>query len=328
MLKLINLSTYEYDMERYDNDSQKINEFLDIHNIDGIELFGLDAYKEMLVPKHRIKGIHLRHYPMWLDFWKENYKEMYDDFKSVDDIIKFYGGSEKNVIIDAFRKEIKMAEELNAEYVVFHVSNVKLKHCYNYNFTYTDKDVLDASIELINEIFKDLNTNITILFENLWWPGLRMVDVELVRYFLENIQYENKGVMLDTGHLLNTNLDIENEEDGIDYLIETVNKLGNLKEYIKGIHLSKSLSSEYVKKQILKYRKKEVNFEDISEKVFFHIINIDQHKPFTNRKIKALIDMIDPKYLVYEFITISLDELSSFINIQDTTLELCNEVII
>ncbi|MDO7206222.1 hypothetical protein Q5M85_21135 [Paraclostridium bifermentans] len=42
--------------------------------------------------------------------------------------------------------------------------------------TYTDKDVIDASIELVNEIFKDLDTEVTILFENLWWPGLRMVD--------------------------------------------------------------------------------------------------------------------------------------------------------
>ena len=42
-----------------------------------------------------------------------------------------------------------------------------------------------------------------------------MTDPELVRYFIENIEYKNKGIMLDTGHLLNTNLDINNEEEVI-----------------------------------------------------------------------------------------------------------------
>ncbi len=101
-----------------------------------------------------------------------------------------------------------------------------------------------------------------------------MTDPELVRYFIENIEYEHKGLMLDTGHLLNTNLDINTEEEGIDYLIETVKNLGDMKDYIKGIHLNN------------------------------------------------LIEMINPKYLVYEFITTSLEELSNFIKIQDKVLGL------
>lgn len=58
--------------------------------------------------------------------------------------------------------------------------------------------------------------------------------------------------MLDTGHLLNTNLDINTEEEVIDYLIE----------------------------------------------------------------------MINPKFLVYEFITTSLEELTNFIKIQNKALDL------
>lgn len=327
MLKIINLSTYNYDMDRYDNDCHKVEEFLNNHNIDAIELLAPLGYREDLISKHNIKGVHLKHYPMWLDFWQGNKKGLLEDFNSVEDIINFYGGNDKKAIINHYREEIKIAEELNAEYVVFHVSNVKLKHCYNYEFAYSDKQVIDVTIELVNEIFRDFDTSITILFENLWWPGLRMVDKELAKYFIEQIEYENKGFMLDTGHLLNTNLDIDNEEDGIDYLIKVVNNLGELKDYIKGVHLSKSISAEYVRNEILKFRKVELSFEEMNQNVFLHIFNIDQHKPFTNKKIKELIGIISPKYLVYEFITVSLEELSKFISIQDETLDLFQEAI-
>lgn len=322
MLKIINLSTYSYDMDRYNNNCENINKFLKNHNIDAIELFAPSGYSEELIPENRIKGIHLKHFPIWLDFWNGNKKGMLEDFDSVEGIINNYGGSDKKAIINQYKEEIKLSERLNAEYVVFHVSNTKLKHCYNYNFTYTDKDVIDASIELVNEIFKDLDTGVTILFENLWWPGLRMVDKKLVKYFIESIEYENKGFMLDTGHLLNTNLNIDTEEEGIDYLLEIIDELGDLKSYIKGIHLSKSISSKYVKNQILKYENLEINYSEMIKDIIFHILKIDEHKPFTNKKIKKLIDIINPKYLVYEFITTSLDELSDFINIQDKTLGL------
>ncbi|MGX4600157.1 TIM barrel protein [Faecalimicrobium sp. JNUCC 81] len=322
MLKMINLSTYNYDMERYNNNYENINKFLKNHNIDAIELFAPLGYSEELIPKNKIKGIHLKHFPTWLDFWNGNKKGTLEDFDSVENITNNFGGNDKKAIINQYKEEIKIAESLNAEYVVFHVANVKLKHCYNYNFTYTDKDVIDATIELVNEIFKDLDTDVTILFENLWWPGLRMVDKELAKYFIENIEYENKGFMLDTGHLLNTNLNISTEEEGIDYLLDTINNLGELKKYIKGIHLSKSISSKYVKSQIPKYENLEMDYNEIINDIVFHILKIDEHKPFTNKKIKTVIDIINPKYLVYEFITTSLDELSDFINIQDETLEL------
>lgn len=328
MLKIINLSTYKFDMDRYENNRENINKFLKNHKVDAIELLAPLGYEEELISKDIIKGVHLKHYPMWLDFWNGNKEGLLEDFNSVEDVINFYGGNSKKDIIDHYKKEIKAAESLNAEYAVFHVSHVKLNHCYSYDFTYTDKNVIDSTIELVNEIFKDLDTNINILFENLWWPGLRMVDCELVKYFIENIEYENKGFMLDTGHLLNTNLNINTEEEGIDFLIDTVNNLGGLKKYIKGIHLSKSISSKYVKEQISKFSNTSKKIDVFNEEVYFHVAKIDEHKPFTNKKIKDLVDMINPKYLVYEFITTSLEELSKYINIQDNTLELYKKVFI
>ena len=100
---------------------------------------------------------------------------------------------------------------VNPEYLVWHVSNCNLKEIFTFDFFYNDAQVIDASIEVFNAVSECIPDNVIVLFENLWWPGLKMTDPELVRYFIENIEYKNKGIMLDTGHLLNTNLDINND---------------------------------------------------------------------------------------------------------------------
>ena len=53
MIKAINLSTYQYDMDRYNNNYKNVNKFLEDNNINAIELFGLQLYNEELIPKDR-----------------------------------------------------------------------------------------------------------------------------------------------------------------------------------------------------------------------------------------------------------------------------------
>ena len=139
-----------------------------------------------------------------------------------------------------------------------------------------------------------------------------------------NINYIDTGAMYRaiTYKCLQNNIDINNEEEGIDYLVETISNLGDMKDYIKGIHLSKSLSGKYVKEQIEKYKNKDIDYSEVNNEIIYHILNIDEHKPFTNNKINNLIEMINPKFLVYEFITTSLEELSDFIKTQNKVLGL------
>ena len=73
---------------------------------------------------------------------------------------------------------------------------------------------------------------------------------------------------------------------------------------------------------IKKYKNKDIDYSEVNNEIIYHILNIDEHKPFTDNKINNLIEMINPKFLVYEFITTSLEELSNFIKIQDKVLGL------
>ena len=87
-----------------------------------------------------------------------------------------------------------------------------------------------------------------------------------------NINYIDTGAMYRaiTYKCLQNNIDINNEEEGIEYLIETISNLGDMKDYIKGIHLSKSLSGKYVKEQIEKYKNRNqdlLSYIDAKDKI-------------------------------------------------------------
>ncbi len=317
MLKLINFSTYNYDLEKFHYDSQNITRFLERHTMDGIELLNPIAWKKDILPSKIVKGIHLKYYPTWLDFWNNNKVAMLKQFKSMDVVEKYYGGIQRKIIIEHYRKEIEMASKIGAEYVVFHVAHVEVEHTYDYNFTYSDYEIIDAAAEVINEVFEKLDTNIKLLFENVWWPGFTMLDKSMAVRLLDKVKYANKGFMLDTSHLMNTNLYLKDEKQGIEYIINTINNLGELKSLIKGIHLNCSLSGEYVREQINNRKTKEFTLNPMSEEVFMHVFNIDRHKPFTDNSVKKIIELINPKYLVYELIASSLTELEEYIEVQD-----------
>jgi DNA-binding MltR family transcriptional regulator len=322
MLKLTNFSTYNYDLERFNYDHNKIKFFLERHNMDGFELLNPIMWQENIIPQKLVKGVHLKYYPTWLDFWNGNRKALLDQFKSMDVVEKYYEGISKEVMIQHYRKEIEMATKMGAEYVVFHVAHVQVEHTYDYNFTYSDDEVMDASIDLINKVFKNLNTNVKLLFENLWWPGFTMLDKDIAFKLLNKVQYSNKGFMLDTAHLMNTNLYLKDEKQGIEYIINTINALGELKSSIKGIHLNCSLSGEYVLEQIKnkKYQEKEFDLNPLSEEIFMHVFRIDSHKPFTDKSIKKLVEFINPEYLVYEFVANSIEQLEQYIETQDSSM--------
>ncbi len=317
MLKLMNLSTYNYDVERFDCSKHNLVNFLRKNKMDGIELLHPIGFKENIIPAEVVKGVHLKYYPTWLDFWNNNTQELLKQFKSLGIIEKYYGGIDRQIMIEHYKKEIRKANEINAEYVVFHVAHVQEKHTYDYDFTYTDEEVIDAAADLINEVFDGIETNVKLLFENVWWPGFTMLSYNNACRLLNEVKYSNKGFMLDTAHLMNTNLQLKSEKQGIEYIINTIKNLGELKDLIKGIHLNCSLSGEYVMKKINSTRGKEFNLNPMDEEVFMHVFNIDNHKPFKDTSVKKLIDFIKPEYIVYEFVANSIKELEEYIQTQD-----------
>lgn len=322
---LINTSNHISDLQRFENSSLNLEEFLIDNKLTGVELIQCGPLDESALNKKLIKGVHLRYYPMWLDFWKGDKKALLKQFGSEESISYFYGEEGIEGVIKEYRKELNFAKEVGAKYVVLHVSHVELPHVYNYNFTYSNKEVIDASIDFLNKVLQGFEADFYLLFENLWWPGLDFLDRHSLERLINEVNFKNKGFMLDTAHLINTNIDINTEEEGISYILNTIENLGDLKEYIKGIHFNLSLSGAYVREKIKSKSpfvepKNKEDFYKNFKIAYDHIFNIDWHKPFTNKKAREILDSINPQFLVYEFSAKTRAELEDYIKIQHKAL--------
>lgn len=75
---------------------------------------------------------------------------------------------------------------------------------------------------------------------------------------------------------------------------------------VRGIHLHKSLSGEYIKEK----SRKPIGGCDMNERVMNHVLKIDQHQPFTTNAVQRLVDYVKPEFLVHEFMYSSMEEWS------------------
>ncbi len=125
---------------------------------------------------------------------------------------------------------------------------MSLEESCTYRWLHSDCEVLDGAIEFINELLRGVEPSFDFLVENQWRPGFTFTEPEKTEYLLSQIEYPRKGIMLDTGHLMNTNRDIRSQADGINYISEMIGLHGSMKDRIKGVHFHQSVSGRYVKK--------------------------------------------------------------------------------
>ena len=316
MLQLVNISNYTSDIELINNNPIVLKNFLKQHNLDGLEIMFCDTWNERLHPTEVVQGVHLRFWPTWLDFWRGDKKELLKQFGSEDKIIACYGGLSREAWLAIYRANIRAAVRTGAKYLVFHVSHARIPEIFSWQFSATDSEVIEATIELVNELVAEIPPEIALLFENLWWPGLTLKKPKLVAKLLENVKHPNVGIMLDTGHLMNTNQELTSEAEGVDYILNILKALGDYQHFVRGVHLHKSLSGEYVKQS---WRRK-IEQPDMTE-IMNHVLKIDQHQPFATSNVQRLIDYIKPDFLVHEFMYSSMEELSQKIKVQQAALK-------
>lgn len=276
----------------------------------GIDYFELIKYSDIdnSSLKKKIKGYHLRFFPTWLDLYFYSKEELLLRLGEEKNIRSLCGGMTKDEMLEYYKKELERAKELEVEYVVLHACNIDIFEGMTYNFRFSDMEILEKVVEFVNEIFDNEKYNFTLLLENLWWPGLKLTSYLEADYLIKNIKYKNTGFMLDTGHMLNTNLELKNSDEGVDYILENLENLKEYKNYIYGVHLNLSLSGEYVKRSIELNKERRLNLKEVLNEIYFHVEKIDYHFPFDNMRIKEVLKELPLKYLVYEFI--ARDEIS------------------
>ena len=237
MVELINFANYDINRQMLLHQPNGLNNLLTELGVDGIEALFCDPWEESVLAASAIRGVHLNFWPTWLDFWRGDQQSLVRQFGNKENIVAYFGGTEPEHMLSCYRRDIRQAKAVAAEYVVFHVSHNELDEIYTWRFRSDSLAVVDATIELVNSLVDEISPDMTILFENLWWPGLTLLEPQLVDRLLSRIRHPKVGIMLDTGHLMNTNPNLQDERQGIEYILSVLAKLGSLSHSIRGIHM-------------------------------------------------------------------------------------------
>jgi len=316
---LMNFTTNIYDTERY-TDNADLKAFYREFGFDGLELMraGVDEYG--IVRADDVIGIHLRYFITWMDLWKGNEQRLIKEFDNYDTVKNIFGGTTRETLTKAFIDNLNAPPHVLPEYLVFHVSDCQIDEAMLRRYHYGSEEVIDASIELADSFSEAIQESPVLLFENLWYPGLNMLEPELTYKLLEKVKYPKTGVMLDFGHLLNTNTALRTIDEGVDYIHKVLDMYGDL-SFIKGIHLHQSLSGKFAQELIRSWKRPEGSHKDRWLSV--NIFRIDTHQPFVSERVNELIGRIQPEYLVIEQLSanryehaLNLEEQLRYLNIK------------
>ena len=307
MRKLFNISTYAEDLERYPTPGS----FDDLcTGFDGVELLCGGDDPLSTVPKEKIIGAHSVFFNYWYDFRKGDTDGLIWNLGSEENIRKYYGAYDSGILVETLRKSIIQAEELGAEYIVVHIADCGLEEAWTRSFIHSEKEIADEMCDIIHEACEGIE-HPKILCENLWVPGMTMLSTEITERVLDALSDLDAGIMLDTGHLMNTDMSIRNIDDACDRIEKILDLNRRYLDRICGVHLSSSLSGEYAKAHMTGVFDPAMTFEEKNIALFEYISNLDQHLPFRSERVNGILEKIGPDYVTFEFITRSGDELKA-----------------
>lgn len=313
-----NITTSDCDLERFSSRE----EFLDLlKGFDGVELMVCGEDERGIIQPGDVVGLHMSCFYYWLDFWKGDLERCKEEFGTPDVAYTCYGGTTRQALVDRFHADLDHAKKYGAEYMVFHISDSSSRETLTGRYAHTDEEVIDAACELINEALPADEDGPVLLLENLWEPGLTFTRPEMTQRLLEGVRYPKKGIMLDTGHLLHTNLSLRSQKEGVEYIHRCLDAHGELCRYIRGVHLNQSLTGTYMKRVRKAPPKLSDDYNEKMGQLFEYVFQADQHKPFVCPGVRDLVERITPDYLTFEFISNDLDQHKSMLRRQRRALE-------
>ena len=301
-----NLTTYSDDLDRYRDRADLLSA---LTGFDGLELMHCGEDRRNIVPPKKIVGVHLCFFPYWYDFYTGDLAACRRELGSEEAVRALYGGVTPEALADAYRRDIAQARTEGAEYVVFHVADCSDRELFTLRYRHTSREVAEASADLLNTLFPEPDGDMALLMENLWHPGLTLTEPEVTGMLLDRVRYRNKGIMLDTGHLMHTDLSLRTQEEALAYLRRRIEEQGEaVRKAIRGIHLNQSLTGDYMASVAAHPPVLSADLVKRMEQVYTHAFSCDQHRPFTCPGVQAFIEWIDPEYLTFEFISRSRAE--------------------
>ena len=283
-----------------------------LEGFDGLELQVIGDPPEGLIDPALVTGLHMTCIPCWYALWTGDEEGLIDEFGSLAEAEKHYGGLTPDTLLDRFRRDLFYAEQFGAEYLVFHIAESRVIESFTEDYLRTDEEICAACADMLNILFEGKTDGPLLLLENLWQPGMNLRRPEITRDMMAAVKYPNRGIMLDTGHLMNADTSLRSQEEAVSYIhsvLDAHERAGfGLCEAAQGIHLNASVSGEYAERIKKDPPVLSGSYADRTSKMFFHVFERDRHRPFTAPGVKELVQRIAPDYLTAELITLSLDD--------------------
>lgn len=309
MHELINFSVYPVDIGHFHDDWSAVAAFVHSQGVDGLELLiGETPPPVAEIPPGLITAVHLPFWISWLAGWQGHSPLLPTDEHALL-AQRLYGGQCAADLVALLRKHWQHAALLHPAYMVFHVCHVELADTFTRAYSYTDAEVCMAAADLLNAtaaMFPDGEPPVRLFLENLWWPGLTFTNPDAVAALVERLQFSNWAFVLDTGHLMNNNPTLEDEVQGIEYVLETVAQLPPaICARIEGVHLHTSLSGAYQQQALRRGLPDTFDQMTLWEQyglVHQHVSQIDLHQPFTHSRCAEMIAALQPQFVTHEFI--------------------------
>lgn len=277
-----------------------MNNFIKDCLCDGCEVIRGGEDTTGIYDSDNVIGVHLYFYPNWLDFWNNDIERLKLHFGTHDVWEGYYRATNREEFLKPYRDDMEYAEAMGAEYVVFHVNDVSNEEIFTYQWEHTDEQVIRGAAEVVNELTKGKNYHFKLLFENLFTSGMRLLNPRETALMLELTDYENKGILIDTGHLMCAPQNITTEEQGIDFVLDTVKKHGELAKYFNALHLHKSTTGNYISKLKTMNIIPKKDFYDRFAQSYDIILNIDQHLPFESERVQEILELVQPEWCIHE----------------------------
>ena len=318
MLLSFNITTSADDMDRFETRDDVLDH---MRGFDGVELmwFGDD---ERITPD-MVSGVHLSCLTTWYDFWTGNEEALLREFGDLQTVEMVYGSLDPHSLVDHYRRNMEVAHRYGAKYVVFHVAEATAEETLTFRCHHTSAQIIDANCDLLNEVFADEDGSIALMLENLWYPGLMLLEPVMTRRLFEGVRYANKGIMFDTGHLMHTDFSIRTQEQGLTYINRCIdmNEQAGLLPLFRGMHLHQSTTGEFC--QSLRDNPLQLGdtYGKRIEQVFTNVFKIDQHRPFTCPGVADMISRLPLEFLTWEFITSSREQHGEFLAAQRAALQ-------
>ncbi|MBR6518256.1 MAG: TIM barrel protein [Oscillospiraceae bacterium] len=281
-------------------DREKLNNFLTETSLDGYEVICAGDYPQE-IDNSKVVGVHLPFFNAWMDLYNGDFDALDKEYGGRDVWQQFYGGDSFDAVYRQIESQLDFAQQIDAEYVVMHVVEIGTTETLTGQFKYSHKEVISALCDVANRLFRNKNYTFALLLENLWWQGFTFTDAELTKYMLDNIEYPNKGIMLDIGHLMNTDKSLRSWEEAAEYIHKMLDLHSNMLEYVKGVHLHGTLEGEFAQRFYEEGTEIEKDFWKRFAQSYEYVLKVDSHRPFEHESIKGVIEKINPDYLVYEF---------------------------